>query len=95
MESAIQAYPALKGAFVVGAGRFQPALIIKPEDNENDNGLILEVWETVQRANAQALGHDQIDRELIMASKPERPFHGAGQVCFRITDFNQYLEDTF
>jgi acyl-coenzyme A synthetase/AMP-(fatty) acid ligase len=43
MESAIQAYPALKGAFVVGAERFQPALVIKPEDHENDNGLILEV----------------------------------------------------
>ncbi|KAI1267029.1 nonribosomal peptide synthetase [Xylariaceae sp. FL1019] len=83
IEEIVQDHPELKGAIVVGAGRFQPALIIEPtnypqSDNEKQE-LLDRVWPYVVKANKETVAHGQIGRDLMMISNPEKPFLRAGK----------------
>lgn len=82
MESIIQGHAAVKGALVVGKGRFQCALIIEPNEGESlaDDLMIESIWPTVEIANSLSPGYAQIDKQLIMVSKPHKPFQRAGKV---------------
>lgn len=78
-EIIIQGHPALKGALVVGTGRSQCALIIEPQIHGNNDDLVDQIWPTIEEANAQSPSHRQIERILVMVSKPEKPFQRAGK----------------
>jgi len=82
MEGMIQGHEAMKGALVVGTGKFQCALIIEPKEHENAEALVEKIWPIVEQANTQAPGYAQIHKRLIMVSKPEKPFRRAGKVYF-------------
>ncbi len=79
-EVAIQDHPSVKGALVVGTGRFQCALIIEPQVHGDNENLISRIWPTIELANAQSPGHGEINRNLVMIAKPEKPFYRAGKV---------------
>ncbi|KAI1332355.1 nonribosomal peptide synthetase [Xylariaceae sp. FL0255] len=83
IEEAIQDHPELKGAIVVGAGRFQPSLIIEPVTHPKNGAeakkLIDRVWPSVVRLNKETVAHGQIGPEYIMVSRPEKPFLRAGK----------------
>lgn len=83
IEDIVGAHPQIKGALVVGVGRFQPGLILEPttdpvNDRERDE-LIESVWPWVERANQKTVAHGRISRDLVMVTKPEKAFLRAGK----------------
>ncbi|KAI1173253.1 hypothetical protein F4777DRAFT_589987 [Nemania sp. FL0916] len=83
IEDIVSGHPELKGAIVVGAGRFQPALLIEPivQPNSDDEAkaLIDRVWPLVVTANKGTVAHGQLGREFIMVSSPQKPFMRAAK----------------
>ncbi|KAI0481939.1 hypothetical protein GGR56DRAFT_684376 [Xylariaceae sp. FL0804] len=83
IEQIVGDHPELKGTLVVGAQRFQPALIIEPTQQPSSEDearqLIERVWPTVVRANKETVAHGQIGKEYIMISNPAKPFARAGK----------------
>lgn len=73
MEEVIVGHPLLKGALVVGQGRFQPALLLEPAsacDEAEAKRVIDKVWPLVEKANAEVVSHGRIVEWLIrVASK--------------------------
>lgn len=68
---------------VVGATRFQPALILEPvtqpTSDEERQRLLESVWARVEQANKQSVAHGRIDRDHIMVASPDKPFLRAGK----------------
>ncbi|KAI0150728.1 nonribosomal peptide synthetase [Xylariaceae sp. FL1272] len=83
IEEIVQDHPDVKGAAVVGAGRFQPALIIEPnnypQSDSEKQELLDRVWPYVVKANKETVAHGQIGRDLVMMSNPDKPFLRAGK----------------
>ncbi|KAK3988746.1 putative dehydrogenase [Cladorrhinum sp. PSN332] len=80
IEGIMMDHPKVKGALVVGAGKFQPALILEPVEHPADEKEFIDsVWPLVVKANKQTVAHGQIGREFIALSNPEKPFLRAGK----------------
>lgn len=83
IETIVMGHPEVLGALVVGANRFQPALIIEPrtypESKKEQKEFLDSVWPRVVKANQETVAHGQIGRNFIALSKPEKPFHRAGK----------------
>ncbi|KAK8075592.1 thioester reductase domain-containing protein [Apiospora hydei] len=84
IEEIVEDHPQIKGVVVVGAMRFQPAMIIEPvtqpENDKERQELIESVYMTkVQKANEQSVAHGRIDRDHIMIARPDKPFPRAGK----------------
>lgn len=83
IEDIVGAHPQIKGALVVGVGRFQPGLILEPTTdpvNEQErNELVESVWPWIERANKETAAHGRISRDLVMVAKPGKPFLRAGK----------------
>ncbi|OLN81296.1 Iterative polyketide synthase CazM 10 [Colletotrichum chlorophyti] len=78
MEEIIAGNPAVKAAIIVGAQKFQPALIIEPftqpKTEEEIDDLIDCVMPQVAEANETIATHGRIVRHLIAVAKPDKPF---------------------
>ncbi|KAL0944911.1 male sterility protein [Colletotrichum truncatum] len=78
MEDIILGHPDVRNALIVGAWKFQPALIIEPmtfpKTKEEENDLIDRVMPQVAEANKTIATHGRLVRHLLMVSKPEKPF---------------------
>lgn len=83
IEGIVMGHPNVQGALVVGANRFQPALIIEPrkhpQTKKEEEELIDSVWPKVVKANEETVAHGQIGRRFIGISKPDKPFMRAGK----------------
>ncbi|KAI1142672.1 acetyl-CoA synthetase-like protein [Hypoxylon sp. FL0543] len=83
IENIVTDHPALKGALVVGQDRFQPAMILEPikhpQSDEEAKALIDSVWPLIDQANQETVAHGRIERDLIILTKPEKPFPRAGK----------------
>jgi hypothetical protein len=85
MENIIRSHLAVKAALVVGEYRFNPSLLVEPQDDrvpqrDSDFHEILnEIWPTVQEANKVAPGFAKIPKTLILFAKPGKPFSRAGK----------------
>ncbi|KAK3936324.1 hypothetical protein QBC46DRAFT_452805 [Diplogelasinospora grovesii] len=83
IEEIITDHPKVRGALVVGTGKFQPALIIEPVEHPKSDKerkeLIDSVWPLVVRANKETAAHGQIGRQFIALSNPDKPFLRAGK----------------
>ncbi|KAK8064619.1 nonribosomal peptide synthetase [Apiospora phragmitis] len=79
----VRDHPQVKGVVVVGAMRFQPALIIEPitqpKNDEERQALLDSAWAKVEQANKQSVAHGRIDRDYIMIANPDKPFPRAGK----------------
>ncbi|KAK6212633.1 putative NRPS-like protein biosynthetic cluster [Pestalotiopsis sp. IQ-011] len=75
--------PELSGALVVGAQRFQAALLIesaKPCTTTADQAALIErVWPSVQEANRVTPAHARVEKSLIFVAEPDRPLARAGK----------------
>ncbi|KAI0147409.1 putative NRPS-like enzyme [Xylariaceae sp. FL1272] len=84
-QHVVASNPELGGAIVVGAQRFQAALLIEPasakgiQDTAEQAALIERVWESVQEANQAAPAHARIEKSLILVTSPDRPLIRAGK----------------
>ncbi|KAL4409870.1 male sterility protein [Colletotrichum abscissum] len=78
MEDIIAGNPAVKAALIVGAQKFQPALIVEPfvqpKTDEEIDDLIDRIMPQVAEANETIATHGRIVRHLITVSNPEKPF---------------------
>ncbi|KAL2161080.1 hypothetical protein VTH06DRAFT_8793 [Thermothelomyces fergusii] len=83
IESILTGHPRVKGALVVGSGRFQPALILEPLEHPQTERAAEEflesVWPTVVKANKETAAHGQIGRQFVAVSAPDKPFPRAGK----------------
>lgn len=92
IELGISRHPSVRGAVVVGAGRFQAALLIEPLDgammaDQADQAdptaaaekLVEDVWPFVEAANESTVAHGRIARPLVIVTDPAKPFPRAGK----------------
>ncbi|KAI1126031.1 male sterility protein-domain-containing protein [Nemania abortiva] len=88
----------ISGAIVIGAQRFEAALIVEPATNNGplttaeQASLIESVWPSVGEANRSAPAHARIDKSLILVA--DRPLIRAGKgTVQRATSILQYTSD--
>jgi len=90
IENIIRSHLAVKAALVVGEYRFNPLLLVEPQDDrvpqtDSDFHEILnEIWPTVQEANKIAPGFAKIPKSLILFVKPGKPFSRAEREQFNV-----------
>lgn len=96
-QHVIASHSELGGALVVGAQRFQAALLIEPTvlngplTTAEQAALIERVWPTVQEANSFVPAHAKIEKSLILVV--DRPFIRAGKGTIqRAASVQQYHE---
>ena len=99
MEASLKSSTAVKGAMVVGHGRFEPAALVdlghSPPENVGDRQQILKELEPgVTEANKVAPAHGQLDLQHILFAREDRPLRYLGQGKIqRYQTFQQYEED--
>ena len=86
MEQSVVATNAeVSGALVVGAQRFQAALLIEPVGKsgslttEEQAELIERIWPSIEEANALTPAHARIEKGLVLLTSPEKPMIRAGK----------------
>ena len=99
MEASLKSSAAVKGAMVVGHGRFEPAALVdlghSPPQNFNDRqDLLKELEPGINEANKHAPAHGQLDPQHILFAEEGRPLRylGPGKIQ-RHQTFQQYEED--
>lgn len=97
IEDYAMGHPKVNGALVVGAGKFQPALIIEPTvfpvADEDNKALIEEIWPTIVKANKVTVAHGQIAKQLISLATADKPFPRAGKGTIQRGLANQLYND--
>ncbi|KAK4195711.1 hypothetical protein QBC40DRAFT_18157 [Triangularia verruculosa] len=95
IEATMMDHPRIKGAVVVGSGRFQPALILEPTEYPADEHDFLDsVWPLVVKANKQTVAHGQIGRQFVALSNPQKPFLRAGKGTIqRVATVKMYKDE--
>ncbi|KAH9885677.1 putative NRPS-like enzyme [Xylariomycetidae sp. FL2044] len=84
-QDIVASNPELGGAVVVGAQRFQAALLVEPASNtgqlstHEQAALIERIWSSVQKANQSAPAHARIEKSLILVTSADRPLIRAGK----------------
>ncbi|KAI1736250.1 male sterility protein-domain-containing protein [Xylaria scruposa] len=69
----------LVGAIVVGAQRFQAALLVEPaptlkiENTADEAALIERIWPTIEEANSIAPAHARVEKSMVLIGDPKRP----------------------
>lgn len=83
IEKTMMGHPGVKGAIVVGSNRFQPAMIVEPalqpENEKKANEFMDSIWPLVVKANKETAAHGQIGRQFIALSNPSKPFLRSGK----------------
>lgn len=84
MEATLMSSPHVKGAMIVGRGKFQPAALIDlgkrpPQTVTKRQELIQSLLPVIDEANEHAPAHAKLDRYHILFADPERPVHYLGQ----------------
>ncbi|KAK5996265.1 Non-canonical non-ribosomal peptide synthetase FUB8-like protein [Cladobotryum mycophilum] len=78
IEGYVMGHPGVRNAVVVGAQRFQPALILEPHDlpqsEEEAEALIESVWPVIEQANEVTVAHGRIARQFVTLADPTKPF---------------------
>ena len=85
LEQDVSRLPGVRATLMVGTGRFQPALLIEPEEAqvaasaEKQRELIDWIWPSVVDANQVFTETSQIARSHILLTKPDLPFRRTGK----------------
>jgi thioester reductase-like protein/aryl carrier-like protein len=100
MEQHIMARnPELSGALVVGAQRFQAALLIEPAAEKylttaEQAALVERVWPSVEEANISAPAHARVEKSFILVVPSDRRLIRSGKGTFiRGASISQYTEE--
>ncbi|KAK3191956.1 hypothetical protein K4F52_001999 [Lecanicillium sp. MT-2017a] len=74
-EAFVTTHPAITGCLVIGTGKPQAALLIELQDPSSKTDAVLNsIWATVQEANSQSRHKNQLLRDFITFSEPDKPF---------------------
>ncbi|KAI0188864.1 putative NRPS-like enzyme [Astrocystis sublimbata] len=80
MEQSIVANnPEITGAMVIGAQRFQAALLVEPASTvtitttADQAALIERIWPSIEDANSVAPAHARVEKSMILIATPNRP----------------------
>ncbi|KAI4943374.1 putative NRPS-like protein biosynthetic cluster [Alternaria rosae] len=77
-EKLLESYPWVKGALVVGQGKFQAGLLIEPDwsqtSTKDPSALIDHIWPMVEQGNREAPAHARIYQTKIAVAKDRKPF---------------------
>ena len=98
MEASLMSSTAVKGAMIVGHGKFEPAALIDlvdspPEDVYDRQEILKELEPVVNEANKHAPGHGQLDLHHVLFADKDRPFRYLGQGKIqRHQTYQQYEE---
>ncbi|PLB54578.1 L-aminoadipate-semialdehyde dehydrogenase [Aspergillus steynii IBT 23096] len=84
IEATLMSHPLVKGAMVVGLGRFQPAVLIDlhsdvPRNLTEKHQLLESMKSTIEEANAHAPAHGKLDQHHILFADPSKPIKYLGQ----------------
>ncbi|KAI5860467.1 putative NRPS-like enzyme [Durotheca rogersii] len=84
MEATLQSSPLVKGAMIVGRGKFQPAALLDlgqapPATTAERHALLRSLLPVIAEANQHAPAHGQLDQHHVLFSDPTRPVHYLGQ----------------
>ena len=84
MEASLKSSTAVKGAMVVGHGKFEPAALVDlgdspPEDARGRQEVLKELEPGINEANKHAPAHGQLDPHHIVFAGEDRPIHYLGQ----------------
>jgi nucleoside-diphosphate-sugar epimerase len=84
MEATLNSSPLVRGAIVVGRGRFQPAVLLDlveepPRTARGRHELVDQLMPFIAEANAHAPAHGQLDRYHVLFADPQRPVQYLGQ----------------
>lgn len=84
METSLKSSKAVKGAMVVGHGKFEPAALVdlgdSPPKEPGDRQEILKALEpAINEANKHAPAHGQLDPEHVLFADEDRPIRYLGQ----------------
>ncbi|KAI4831880.1 acetyl-CoA synthetase-like protein, partial [Aureobasidium sp. EXF-8845] len=87
-EKDIEGHPAVKGALVVGQGRFQAGLILETNTKTDPEAFLEQIWPAVERANAKMAAHGRVWKSKIAIASPQKPFQRApkGSIMRRKTN---------
>ncbi|KAI4730884.1 acetyl-CoA synthetase-like protein [Aureobasidium sp. EXF-10728] len=87
-EKDIEGHPAVKGALVVGQGRFQAGLILEVNTKTDPEQLLEQLWSSVERANEKMAAHGRVWKSKIAIANPQKPFQRApkGSIMRRRTN---------
>ena len=85
MEQHIVAHNAdISAALVIGAQRFQAALLIEPTNSKaldpaERAAFIERIWPTVEQANKDAPSHARLEKSHVLFTRPQKPMLRAGK----------------
>jgi hypothetical protein len=84
MEAGLMSSPLVKGAMVVGRGKFQPAALLDLGDSRPDTAsgrfdIVRELLPAINEANKHAPAHGKLDQNHILLVDPSRPIYYLGQ----------------
>ena len=84
MEATLMSDPLVKGAMIVGRGKFQPAALIDlaeepPRSVRQRHQMIERLLPVLAEANEHAPGHGKLDQYHIFFADPKRPVRYLGQ----------------
>lgn len=91
----------LSGALVIGAKRFQAALLVEPASEEllknaEQAALIERIWPSVEEANKSAPGHARVEKSFILIVPADRRLIKAGKGTYMrgpsIAQYSQEIE---
>jgi thioester reductase-like protein/acyl-coenzyme A synthetase/AMP-(fatty) acid ligase len=87
-EKDVEGHPAVKGALVVGQGRFQAGLLIESNSRTDPETLLEQIWPAVERANEKMAAHGRVWKSKIAVANPDKPFQRApkGSIMRRKTN---------
>lgn len=94
IEETIESHPDVKGAIVVGVGRFQPGVIIEPTSRpSNESEFLDNIWPLISQANEMTVAHGRVGRDMVMLSDPDKPFPRSGKGMIQRPNTLKLYED--
>ncbi|KAI6850943.1 acetyl-CoA synthetase-like protein [Hortaea werneckii] len=91
-EKGLESHPLVKGAMVVGQGRFQTGLIVEPEwaalaSDHTPEALLDTLWPKIEELNNASPAHGKVWRSKVMFTRRDKPFKRAekGSIMRRMT----------
>ena len=77
IEQTVSQSPNVAAALVAGEGKFQPCLLIEPQNPtsslQEQAALLEKIWPTIQQVNHETVAHGRIDKRFVTFTAPERP----------------------
>ncbi|KAL4891425.1 NRPS-like enzyme [Aspergillus ambiguus] len=70
--------PCINAALVVGAQRFQAALLVEPKGTASDD-LLESIWPSIEEANKDCPAHARVFKTHVLFTNPDKPMVRAGK----------------